>query len=791
MDMIARLFEGIARTINRRPAQVAVIVLALFVVALYGMSMLTMQTGWETYLDKNSEKGTIYADYAAKFQSDSTIILIIEAPDPLNPDTLDYLDTLETELSQQQNIKSTLSVVDILKSANGGRIPGTRVEIDRIVNALPTETQERIAPSNVLTLVQVQLQEGLTTRAKESTLDNLASIVETTEKPPDVSVKISGSPAFSQQMSEGLASNVGILIGGAMILMIIVMGVLFAYVRYRFMPVLMVGIGLTVSLGLMGLAGIGLNMAVIGAFPVLIGLGIDYAIQFHARFDEEARKGSLEQAVFMTVTRTGPAVLYAMLATCMGFVAMFVSDMPMIRSFGMVAIIGIFTSYWVSCIGVPTLGLLLKYKPKEQKTDACYAVGTGACDSIIDQTASNVTPARSLAKGKNGMAGKKKLNFSYGQLLTDVSVKIAKNPIPVLLIAAVIAIAGFQLDPMIAIQSNENTFVPSDMPAKINIDKVTRILGSTSTADFYVRGSFTDLDTFRWIADFQDYELARHPELTGVTSIVTLVTSYNGGVLPATENELDAILATIPEAIKEEYLSGTTSGVIKFSTVDLEMDQKDTLKNQMIKDIAFLQPPAGIDIQPSGSFELYTTLMTSMSKSKELMTYLGFFLVFIFLVIVYRHLHAVSPMVPIIFIVGWNAVMMYILDISYTPLTATLGSMTIGVAAEYTILVMERYAEEKERLHDSMAAIQESVHKIGTAITVSGLATFFGFSALCLSTFPIVSNFGITTLIAVAFSLLGAILIMPAVLSVMGRFEKPAEGPAEHIPVSPGGNDAS
>jgi hypothetical protein len=86
---------------------------------------------------------------------------------------------------------------------------------------------------------------------------------------------------------------------------------------------------------------------------------------------------------------------------------------------------------------------------------------------------------------------------------------------------------------------------------------------------------------------------------------------------------------------------------------------------------------------------------------------------------------------------------------------------------------MERYAEEKERLHDNLAAIRESVHKIGTAITVSGLATFCGFSALCLSTFPIVSNFGYTTLIAVGFSLIGAIVVMPAVLSVMGRFEKP------------------
>ena len=126
-------------------------------------------------------------------------------------------------------------------------------------------------------------------------------------------------------MSDELTQSMVVLIAAAMILMVLMMGLLFSYVSHRFLPVLIVGIGLVISMGLMGLAGISLNLAVVGAFPVLIGLGIDYAIQFHARFDEEARKGTLEEAVFMTVTRTGPAALYAMLATCMGFFAMFIS----------------------------------------------------------------------------------------------------------------------------------------------------------------------------------------------------------------------------------------------------------------------------------------------------------------------------------------------------------------------------------------------------------------------------------------------------------------------------------
>jgi predicted RND superfamily exporter protein len=204
--------------------------------------------------------------------------------------------------------------------------------------------------------------------------------------------------------------------------------------------------------------------------------------------------------------------------------------------------------------------------------------------------------------------------------------------------------------------------------------------------------------------------------------------------------------------------------------INLQIPQEENLKKVMVNDISFLQPLPGITVQPVGSFDLFTTLIGGLSSSKDEMTYLGFGLIFVFLALVYRHIHAISPLIPIVLVVGWNSVAMYILGISYSPLTATLGSMTIGVAAEYTILVMERYSEEEERLHDHVAAIQESVNRIGTAITVSGLATFFGFSALCLASFPITSNFGVSTLIAVGFSLIGAIFIMPAVLSLMGQF---------------------
>ncbi len=59
---------------------------------------------------------------------------------------------------------------------------------------------------------------------------------------------------------------------------------------------------------------------------------------------------------------------------------------------------------------------------------------------------------------------------------------------------------------------------------------------------------------------FQEYELSRHPELTGASSIVTPILAYNGGVLPETQARLDAVLDQIPQETKESIHTAAPSG---------------------------------------------------------------------------------------------------------------------------------------------------------------------------------------------------------------------------------------
>jgi hydrophobe/amphiphile efflux-3 (HAE3) family protein len=400
------IFESISSLIVNKPKIVFGVLFLVFITSVIGMSMLTMQTGNDTYLDKNTPKGIAFSHYEDTFSQD-TLVILIESNDPLSPDVIKYIDQISRPLQNLQYISSVSSIADLVKQANDGEIPRSSGEIKKLKESIPSEVLERYIPSNLLTMMMIKLDVGMTEQKQKSVMNNVRSFLDSTSPPPGVTVTLTGNPVFQQEMGEELSKSMGTLIMGAMVLMVIVLGLLFAYVSHRFIPVLIVAIGLILTFGIMGLFGVSINTAVIAAFPVLIGLGIDYAIQFHARLEEEARKGSLADAVRMTITRTGPAVMFAMLATTMGFIAMFISPVPMIRSFGLVAIIGVVVCYFTSLIGIPLIAVLIKYKPK-------------------------------------GRIGEEKPTKA-DMVLSKTAVAIAKNPVPILMIAVLLHLSVCRL----------------------------------------------------------------------------------------------------------------------------------------------------------------------------------------------------------------------------------------------------------------------------------------------------------------------------------------------------------
>jgi hypothetical protein len=729
-------FESLADLVNRRPMLVAGIIVALLLLSLYGASLTAMETGMSTYVDTDSERGMLLDQYTDTFLSDSVMVLI-EGDDVLDPEVLAYTSRLMTEFSTLDPVTATASVADLLSAANGGEVPHSAGELAQARERLDPEILARFVPSPSMTIGAVTLVPGLSSEAKSDLLENMNARIRLSDRPAGVTVTATGSAAFEQQMMEEMGTSMSTLLLAAMVLMVVAVGVFFGDVRYRLLSVGIVAVGVIATFGVMGLTGMKISMVVIGAFPVLIGIGIDYAIQFHSRFEEEARRVPLAEAVKITVTRAGPAVATAMIATCMGFIALWISPVPMIRGFGLVCVIGLACCYLAALVIVPTFGLIVGYRPKRLQAPK---------------------------------PGEQSMMERYNQGVGRVAGWVSRNAVPVLLVLSLVAFVGIQMDNEIIINTDEKTFVPSDMPAKVNLDKVTRAMGPTDALPIFVRGDrVLSPEGIAWMAEFQEYVVSHNDKITSTMSIATLLREYHGGTLPATQADLEATLDRIPEETRQRYLSGSSEAIIEISMVPMENQVAMKHVDRIQEDLDWLPPPPGITARVTGMGEMFTNLIREIQAGKTQMTVLAFGLILAFLYLVYRKMgKAVTPIIPIVMIVGWNGLVMYLLGIDYTPMTATLGSMSIGVASEYTILIMERAYEERAKGMALLPAIQYAVSQIGTAITVSGLTTVFGFAALMLSAFNMISNFGMVTVFSVGFSLIGAIIVMPAVLVLLG-----------------------
>ena len=99
-------------------------------------------------------------------------------------------------------------------------------------------------------------------------------------------VLVSGKPILDRSIKSSMMDSMQEMMITAVIIMIVIL--VFVYkVRMKLLPIVMILLAVIATIGVMGWISIGLTMVSMAVFPVLIGLGIDYFIQFQTRYEEE------------------------------------------------------------------------------------------------------------------------------------------------------------------------------------------------------------------------------------------------------------------------------------------------------------------------------------------------------------------------------------------------------------------------------------------------------------------------------------------------------------------------
>ncbi len=96
---------------------------------------------------------------------------------------------------------------------------------------------------------------------------------------------VTGVPVLAEDLSDALAGSVARLLLVALVVMAAVLALVFRR-RLRLVPLAVALGAVALTFGLMALVGAPLTMASIAVLPVLLGLAVDYAIQYQARIPD-------------------------------------------------------------------------------------------------------------------------------------------------------------------------------------------------------------------------------------------------------------------------------------------------------------------------------------------------------------------------------------------------------------------------------------------------------------------------------------------------------------------------
>ncbi|MCP4450385.1 MAG: MMPL family transporter [Planctomycetes bacterium] len=147
---------------------------------------------------------------------------------------------------------------------------------------------------------------------------------------------------FSVILQTSLARDFGRFLTGALLVVLLVLGVALRCWRRVLICVLPAVSGLVVMLAVMGCVGLRLNMFNMAASVLVLGLSIDYGIFMVQRRDD-------------TTASTEQAVAASALTTLTGFGALSLAQHPAMFSLGITVVLGIVPAMFCALIVLPAL----------------------------------------------------------------------------------------------------------------------------------------------------------------------------------------------------------------------------------------------------------------------------------------------------------------------------------------------------------------------------------------------------------------------------------------------------
>jgi predicted RND superfamily exporter protein len=189
----------------------------------------------------------------------------------------------------------------------------------------------------------------------EAIFDRLAEYC-STHFGEDVTVSFGGRSLIWMAMNDYIIRGKIMNIIMNTVLIWIICAVAFRSVRFGLVGIMPLTLATLATFGLMGHLGIRLDTATAVLTGISVGVGVDFAIHFISRLRSEARTAqTLNDAVGVTVIKSGRAIVFDAASNILGFMTFIFSGFGPVRNLGILMCFTMVACLLLTLLLIPTL----------------------------------------------------------------------------------------------------------------------------------------------------------------------------------------------------------------------------------------------------------------------------------------------------------------------------------------------------------------------------------------------------------------------------------------------------
>jgi len=748
--------DRLYKLVSHKPWALIYVIAAVTLFFLFGSFKLEMNPSLKSMVPKQHRYMETMEEIDDLFGGSTILVLAVESDSLLQKSTLEkfaaYGDSL-ANIDVIQNIISIYTASRIINSDDGFQIiplvdsfPDNPKEVAELrANLSSTNRVIGNIISDDFTMMSFICQMSVSFDYDENALvEKVQQLNQQFEGPEKI--YFAGMPLTRAHVTKQMQRDIRLFLPVGIVLMIAFLFISFRSYLGVLLPLSVVIISTVWTLGLMGWLGLDLPFTGILIPVMLIAITNNYGIHIISHYYDYTKndlEASRVQIIKKTLESVSFPIFIAGLTTVLGFLGLISHILPKARELGIFTAFGIFIAFILSLLLIPAI--------------------------------LNIAKRPALLSNPLSFKRINKFLEVWGNLFVKYKYLV--------IIASVIVLSVMSYGiKKVRVDSNPINYYKQHEKIRIDSEAISNGFGGTAQLSVLIEGDPFDPDVLRNI-DELSLHLQQYPLVSQTTSIVDLVKTihmaFNGGdsTFYAIPEDSDLIAqyiflysltgdeAAIAALIDDPDFPENSQLIARIKEINTPLISKIVIETEKYIEENLSNSGA---VKLSGTAVMLGTLAQLIVKGQVISLIISLIVMFIIMTIVFRSviggLISVIPLISSIIIVfGFMGFTNINLDIA----TAMLSSVMIGVGIDYTVHFLWHVKEHIREGQDLTTAIFTTLRLSGKGIIFNAFSVIIGFAVLLLSVFVPVNFFGLLILLSIGMCLLGALALLPAIISLL------------------------